>query len=205
MVQSGILSPRALYITNAENLKYFSLAFQNKTARLNSLDGCYYIVSNDLKNDHLDSFANTLKANNKAKTDSVKKIAGNRNEFSESAKPSESGLNSIHFNLDSESITSRDISAKGWAFIESSQNNKGDSVFFTLNSPERFYMAAANLSKRGDLSRVFNRQYLDDGGIVFLAFTDYVEAGKYELGLAIKNAKGQIIYQPIGRQVIIEK
>ena len=180
------------------------MAFQKKTARINSLDDCYYIFSSDLKNDHLDSITNKLKTINKAKIDSLKVITANRNEFTESAKLSESGLNSIHYNLESESISQRVISAKGWAFIESSQNNKGDSVFFTLNSPDRFYMAAANLSKRGDLSVAFNRQYLDDGGIVFLAFTDYVETGKYELGLAIRNAKGQFIYQPIGIPVIIK-
>jgi len=81
---------------------------------------------------------------------------------------------------------------------------KGTLFFFTLNSPDRFYMAAAKLFKRGDLSGAFNRQYLDDGGIVFLAFTDFVKNGKYELGLAIRNAKGQLTYQPIGIPVIIK-
>ncbi len=204
VVQSGILSPRALYITNAENLPYFSSAFRKKTARLDSLDGCYYIFSSALKSGHLDSFTNKLNTIKKAKIDSLKVITGNRNEFTESAKLSESGFNSIHYNLESDSITSQVISANGWAFIESSQNNKGDSVFFTLNSPDRFYMAAAKLFKRGDLSGAFNRQYLDDGGIVFLAFTDFVKNGKYELGLAIRNAKGQLTYQPIGIPVIIK-
>jgi hypothetical protein len=205
VVQSGMLSPKALYITNAENLKYFSLALQMKTARLNSLDGCYYIVSSDLKNDRLDSFENKLNAHVKAKLDSAKVIAGNRKEFTESAKLPESGVNLIHCNLESESIGQRVISAQGWAFIESSQNNKGDSIFFTLNSQDRFYIAGANLFKRPDMASAFNRQYLDDAGFDFLAFTDNVEQGKYELGIAIKNAKGQFVYQPLGRQVTIIK
>ncbi|HET7001098.1 MAG TPA: DUF6311 domain-containing protein [Puia sp.] len=204
VVQSGILSPHALYITNAENLKYFSLAFQMETAWMSSLDGCYYIVSNTAKNDQLDSFANKLNALKKAKLDRAKIKAGNRNEFSESTKLPESGLNSIRYNLESDSIGQQVIKAQGWAFIENSQNNKGDSVFFTLNSQERFYMASASLFKRPDITSGFKGQYLDDAGFVFLAFTDNVETGKYELGLAIKNAKGQFIYQPIGEKVIIK-
>ena len=45
VVQSGRLSPKALYITDVAHLEYFSRAYQMNTMRLNSLDGCYFIFS----------------------------------------------------------------------------------------------------------------------------------------------------------------
>jgi hypothetical protein len=203
IVQSGKLSPKALYITDSENLKFFSETLLSKKARLNSLDGCYYIFSNDLNNSTLDALSTKLNLVSKTKLDSAMIALGNRKEFAETTRLPVSNANSIHFNLESESIGQHVISANGWAFIEATQNNKGDSVFFTLSSDDRFYIANTHLSRRSDLTGGFNRQYLDDGGFNFLAFTDNVEQGKYEVGLAIKNAKGQFVYLLLGKQIII--
>jgi hypothetical protein len=198
VVQSGRFSPKALYITNAAHLVYFSRAYQMNTMRLNSLDGCYYIYSKELKNSRLDSIASRLNALNKSKLDSALSILANRIEFRESVPISVEDNKAIHYNLESQSIGRYVISMSGWAFIDTTQNNERDSIFISLSSNNKSYLAAATTSPREDMNSAFNKQDITNSGFKFLAFTDSVQKGIYKVGLVIKDARGRMVKQTVG-------
>jgi hypothetical protein len=80
------------------------------------------------------------------------------------------------------------ISVTGWAFVDSTKNNKGDSIFFVLNNNTNTYIAPARITSRPDVTSHFNKPYLDDAGFAALIFKDDVEKGTYELGIAIKTS-----------------
>ena len=93
---------------------------------------------------------------------------------------------------------------QGWAFIVSTKNNAGDSIFVMLNSENKSYMANAQVFQRPDINNYFGRTNLDNGGFKFLAFTDNVERGTYQVVLVIKDAQGRFVYQPMGKKVSVK-
>jgi hypothetical protein len=196
MVENDSLSSGALYITNAANLDHFALALQSGSVNLNILDSCYYIYTKTSKNNRLDSLSAKLNASAKGTMDSVMKALQIKKEFFESEKIPESKEKSIRYWLESLTIGKNVISMDGWAFADTTQNNKGDSIFIILTSPEKSYAVQTRLIPRPDLSSAFNRTYLGDGGFNFIAFTDQVKPGVYTLGMAIKDSKGRFIYDP---------
>jgi hypothetical protein len=204
IVQSGRFSPKALYITNAAHLEYFSRAYQMNTIHLNSLDGCYYIYSKEVKNSRLDSLVMRLNALNKTKLDSALSIIGNRTEFRESSPIPVEDNKAIHYNLESQSIGQYVISMSGWAFIDTTQNNERDSIFVSLSSANKSYLAAAVTSTRMDMNSAFNKLNVTNSGFKFLAFTDSVQQGNYKVGLVIKDAQGRIVKQTVGIETAIK-
>jgi hypothetical protein len=203
MVETGKLSPKALYIINAPYLEHFSVAFQLNAARLNTLDGCYFIFSSSLKNEMLNALVNKGNLAGKTKLDSALGTVGNRTEFSKTEKIPVHD-DSIRYHPESIHISEQVISMQGWAFIVSTQNNKGDSIFVMLNSNNKSYIASAQMFQRPDINAYFGRTNLDNGGFKFLAFTDDVERGTYQVVLAIKDARGRFVYQRMGEEVRVK-
>ena len=203
-VETGKLSPKALYIISGSYLEHFSQAFHMNAARLNTLDGCYYIFSKSLKNDTLDAIVNKGNVLGKAVLDSAMSTVGNRMEFAKTEKIPSVNNNAIRYNPESIHIGQLVISMQGWAFIDTTQNNKGDSIFITLSSVDKSYIARARILQRDDMKSAFGRPHLDDAGFKFLAFTDDVQKGTYQVGLAIKDAQGRFVYQPMGREIKVK-
>ena len=203
IVETGKLSPKALYITSAANLEHFSLVFQSDAARLNTLDGCYYIFSKGVKNYALVKFVNSLNIPLKGRLDSALAAISIRREFVETDKIPAADSTPIRYHLESFHIGEKVISMQGWAFIDTTKNNKGDSIFVTLTNVDKCYMGKSAIMQRTDISGAFGALYLNDAGFKFLAFTDSVQKGRYEVGLAIKNAQGHCVYQSTGNKTSI--
>ena len=200
-VASGVLSPKALYITDSANLSYFSKAILSHSAFLDSLDGCFYIFSGGQKNTSTnDSLA--IKSKN-----ILAKVLKNSHQaaFVETGSLPVVDNGAIRYNIESMNIVESVISLNGWAFIDSSQNNKKDSIFISLISNDQFYLAAVNMVQREDVAGGFSRANLANCGISFLCFTDNVKPGTYKIGLAIKDAKARFVFQSLGRSVRIKK
>jgi hypothetical protein len=204
-VQSGNLSPKAVYITNAAHLVYFSKAWQMNRIRLNYMDGCFYIFSKAINNSRLDSLTTRVNAINKSKLDSAIADIGNRTEFTESLPIATEDNKAIHYNLESQSISGDVISFSGWAFIDSTQNNERDSIFVSLSSGSKSYLAAATTSLREDLNGAFNKKNISNAGFKFLGFTDSVQKGNYKVGLVIKDALGRLVTQPVGIETPVKQ
>lgn len=197
-LEDGILSPSTLYITTWPYLNHFNLAIRTDSARLNALDGYYYLYSKSKKNEQLDILSNTLNLKNQESLDSALNISREKTVFTETGSiPTPTGNKPIQYWITRIHNGEKSISVEGWAFIDSSDNNKGDSIFITLSSPGKYYIAPSGIQSRPDITSHFHRSYLGDAGFKALAFFDtVVQKGTYRLGLAIKNAQGQMVYQP---------
>ncbi len=205
VVQSGKLSPKALYITNASNLEYFSKAVQEHGAILNTMDSCFYIYAKEPENSLPDAVLNGQpESRSRAILDSVMRITGGNTGFVEAGKLMAKADQSIRYHIETINIAQGIVSLEGWAFIDSTQNNKNDSIFISLVSDDKSYLAPAKMSQRQDIANSIGKPNLDKSGLAFLAFTDNVERGKYQLGIAIKDAKGRFVYQTTGKEVRIK-
>jgi len=199
-VAGGVLSNRALYITDSAHLPYFSKAIRSYSATVGSLDGCFYIFSggdNDIIHDSLRRKSNSILNNLLEKS--------NLTGFVETPVLPIVYGSTIRHNIESINIGKGVISMGGWAFIDSSQNNENDSIFITLNSKDQFYLAPVKRSQRPDVASAFNRPSLVNCGLGLLVFTDNLKTGTYQLGLAIKNAESKFVFQALGREVNLKK
>ena len=205
VVQSGKLSPKALYITNASNLEYFSKAVQEDGAILNTMDSCFYIYAKEPENGPPDAALNgQLRSRSQAVLDSVLRITGRSAGFVDAGKLTAKADQSIRYHIETINIAQGVVSLDGWAFIDSTQNNKNDSIFITLISDDKSYLAPAKMSQRQDIANSIGKPNLNKSGLAFLAFTDNVERGKYQLGIAIKDAQGRFVYQTTGKEVRVK-
>lgn len=194
-VENGRLSSRALYLTSLSSLEHFNVAFQTNTARLNLLDSCFYIFTKEPKNDQLDGLVNRLNAPVLSKLDSALASIKNGSRFLETGKIPVADSKPIHYWLESADIGEKIISISGFAFLDTTANNKGDSIFVTLTSDNKFYIVRTQVVQRPDITAAFQKPYLADAGFNFIASTDNVEKGKYQVGLAIKDILGRFAYQ----------
>ena len=194
-IARGEISSRRIYITTASNLETFSVLLQNKTAQLNALDGYYYLFATEIDNPGLTTLSKTLNSVSSHKLDSAIRSLASKNQFVKTTKINFGQDLRIRHSIEGLVDGNKFISAKGWAFIDSTKNNKGDSIFFVLNSSTDSYIAPARIKPRSDVTEYFHGSYLDDAGFNTLIFKDDVNKGIYELGIAIKNLRGEWTYQ----------
>lgn len=191
----GEMSSKKIYITTAKNLESFSVVLQNKTAQLNLLDNYYYLFANDIINPALRSLSEKLNSGSRHTLDSAVRLLAQKNQFIKTEKIDFGEDLTVRHSIEKSIDHNKFFSAKGWAFIDTTNNNKGDSVFFILNSDADTYIAPARINSRTDVTNYFHRSYLDDAGFTALIFKDDVVKGNYVLGLAIKNRQGKYVYQ----------
>jgi len=202
-LESGHASPDALYVTTAPHLNHFALLLQSGSCRLNTLDGYYFIYSTALHDKSLQALSDTLNARSRSKLDSVERVVSQKVLFTETGSVPAAHDSAISYFVTRLNNSGKTISVDGWAFISGTNNNKGDSIFITLHGDNKSYIAPATILPRPDVTAHFNKSYLDDAGFRSISFTDNVEKGIYSVGLAIKNAKGEFIYQQAGQTVKI--
>jgi len=195
MLESGQISPRTLYITTPPFLKHFALLMQTDSARLHSVDGYYYLYAKGVKNAYLDTMNARLDAENKDKLDSAVRVTSTKTEFAKTGKIPVSDEKPIQYFVVRLNKGLSYVSMEGWAFIDSTQNNKGDSIYISLSSADRSYLAPAAILPSPDLTDHFHRPYLGDGRFSALAFFDSLPMGNYHLGIAIEDQQGRYIYQ----------
>ena len=95
------------------------------------------------------------------------------------------------------------ISIDGWAFLENTNNNKGDSTFIVLSNNDNIFIAKSKVINRPDITTHFNKSYLADAGFQSLSFHKDIPAGKYKLGIAIKNTNNQFFFEMTDRNINI--
>jgi hypothetical protein len=199
-VAEGVLSPRALYITDSANLSYFTKAILSYSAVVGSLDKCFYVYAP--RKMALPPHLGQL--NSKYILHSVlqkNKLTG----FAEAARIPAIADKTIRYNIESMNIDKEVISINGWAFIDGGTDNKKDSIFLSLTSDQQYYLAPVRLSDRHDVAEGFGHPGLANSGMSLLAFTDNVKAGIYQLGLVIKDAAGKLVSRDLERPVRIRK
>jgi hypothetical protein len=194
-LEEGELSPRALYITTAPYLGEFSTTLQSDPHKLHMLDGYYYLTGSEIKDDRLRAMLAAEDLKYKAKLDSGLAGTGRKTFFRETAKLPVTDGKPIHYFTQRQYNSKGFLAIDGWAFLDTTQNNKGDSIFITLSSDDRSYIAATAIQSRPDVSAHFSRPYLDDAGFKTIAFFDSVPKGIYHLGIAIKDHQGRFYHQ----------
>jgi len=202
-LEEGKLSSKKLYITTASNMETFSVLLQSKTAQLNTLDNYYYLFASTTNKQVITSLTQTLNAKYSNKLDSMMQLYSKKNQFTKTAKIKTSKELIIRHSLEKMNDNARFISVTGWAFVDSTNNNKGDSIFFILNNNTNSYIAPASIKSRSDVTSFFHKFYLDEAGFTALIFKDDVEKGVYELAIAIKNIHKNWIYQATNKSIKI--
>jgi len=149
----------------------------------------------DLNIENLNAFGNKLNTSLRKKLDSALASIQTRTEFLEVAKIPDTANRLIRYWLLSVNIGKSVISMQGWAFIDTTQNNKGDLIFVLLTGDDKMYLVKTRKVQRPDVSGAFGNQYLNDSGFGFTAFTDQLQPGKYQIGIAFKDAQGQFVFQ----------
>jgi hypothetical protein len=122
-------------------------------------------------------------------------LYGKKDQFTKTTEVNTSKEQKVRHSLVNMKDNPRFIFITGWAFVDSTNNNKGDSIFFVLNNNTNTYIAPAKIKSRPDVTSYFNKPYLDDAGFTAIIFKDEVEKGIYKLGVAIKNVNNKWSYQ----------
>ena len=189
----GKLSETTLYITTDPHLYYFSTPLQTNSCSLNVLDNYYFLYSKQNKSGTVQYLSKKFNALNKLKLDSAMSQLPKQKFFSKTNAIDTSKKGIQHF-MTTFKKTNKFLIVEGWAFIENTISNKGDSVLIVLSENDKFYVAPTIVHKRPDVTAHFNKPYLDDAGYSATIFTDSIEPGSYQLGLAIKTPQGEILY-----------
>ncbi len=197
----GKISPQSLYITTSAHLNYYALPLQAEVIQVNTLDDYYYLFAGNANSKKLQIISNRLNNENKEKLDSVYNVIRKKIEFVQTGRIEASKKEQIVFNIENIDDEEKYLYVNGWAFIENKDKNKGDSVFFFLNSSEQSYIAKTTIFKRPDITAHFKKSYLDDAGFEAIIYKDSVKNGKYSLGIVIKNVHGDLVYQSTDRIV----
>lgn len=187
---NGKYSKENIYLTNKENLKYFSPAYKKGLIKIINSDGYYFIYSSSKK-------INSLPDNSqKDKLDF--ELAKKENlvpaEFESISLPLPVSSGEVSSNFENELYTNSVCQIKGWAYIEKTNNNVGDSIFVYLKNDKHLYKKHCVQTERKDITIVFKKENLDNSGFESFAFTNNIEKGKYELIIAIKDKKGDLYY-----------
>jgi len=194
-LQGGRMSPKTLYISTMPYLDQFYFVLQKDSGRINTLDGYYYLFSTSRNSGKISLLSAALNARNKEKMDSALALINKKIEFTETGKITSTDKKPIRYFIERINNTEKYLALKGWGFIDSIQNNKGDSIFITLNSGDKTYMTPVIIQSRPDVTSYCHKSNVDDAGFKVVAYFDNVRNGKYQLGVAIKNARGQWVYQ----------
>lgn len=204
-LENGQLAANALYITTRKHLNSFSLPLQLGKAEVANLDN-YYVVYSSLRQDPvLSNFIKNSTPLDSAILDSMKAATKKRYEFKEVSNSIISSGKPIKYALEKVFEGEKFISLSGWAFIESADNNKGDSLYFFLKSDKKTYLSKVPVFARPDVTSFFKKSYLDDAGFKDYIFTSNVLRGQYNLGIAIKDKLGNWHYQLTDKRVSVNK
>lgn len=194
---NGNFPKENLYITSRENLKYFSLAYEKKLITILTSDGYYFIYSKSKILNNLPLLKDT-KELQASEMENVKEI-----EFEICDKPLEKSFGNVKSNIENELVTDLICQLKGWAFIEESSNNMGDSIFIYLKNDKNLYKSKCIISQRKDISIVFDKENLDNSGFESFTYINNIEKGLYNLILAIKDKKGDLYYSNTSKTINI--
>lgn len=189
-ILNGKLERNYLFITTLKEINNFKFLLKNKNFVIKKLDGYFLIFNKKQVNKKIffDESPESLK-----QLDSLKHTFDSRKEFFLLNKEIDFS-NKIKFYIEGISSKEDFLKLNGWMFLESSNNNKGDSLFAVLVNDKAKYIIPSRIIQRGDITSTYKKEYLDDSGLEIILNTSEIEKGNYQLGLAIKENKSGIYF-----------
>lgn len=184
-LKRGEISKGRIYVTNSANLKDFNVLFYKDKVNLKRLDNFYLIYSKEKK---LNTFLNESKEDIKS-VDSIKSTFLKNNNFREVQNNWKTKEN-LQFNIESYTFEEDVMQISGWAFNKSSENSLKDSIFIALLDKDKSYLFPVNKVVRGDISKEYKRNDLDESGFFTTIFTDKLSKKAYTLAIVIKDKYG---------------
>lgn len=203
-VAQGKLSPKAIYITSVAALEQFSFPVKKDVASLHSLDGCYFLISKAINDPLLDTLTKRIDAEHKVLLDSAMIASGRKKQFTPFPRTLSVAPGALSHNLEAVTLGPDYLSIHGWVVRDSTKDNTGDSVFFTLDAGGRSYFAAAGTGDRQDVAAAFPEVHVVNAGVALIAFTDSLPKGSYQLGIIVKTAQGRYIHMQTEREVRVD-
>lgn len=184
-LKRGEISKGRIYVTNSANLKDFNVLFYKDKVNLKRLDNFYLIYS---KEKVINNFLTESKADVKS-VDSVKSTFMKNNNFRVIQNNWKTKEN-LQFNVESYTFEDDVMQISGWAFNKSSENSVKDSIFIALSGKDKSYLFPVNKVVRGDISKEYKRNDLDESGFFTTIFTDKLPKDDYALIIVIKDKDG---------------
>lgn len=191
-IENEPLPEEDLYVTTPEFLPVFGTQLYNKHLVAEYLNGFYLLHTPNRKSGIRYNEAEVMK-----KLDSVRAYYSEKATFAE-FKPDYN--KKITFNLEAFSRIGGVLRCRGWAFIEETQDNRGDSIFITIKRDNKLYRTPVRLQKRPDLKDAFKRKNLDDSGFIATVYSEFKNTDS--IGIAIKTANGKWAYTPTGKTAV---
>jgi hypothetical protein len=192
-LSKGILFENELIVTTPQHLDAFNVALHNKTVKMHYLDGYYllYPAKKAIKNDI------PFTAEEKVKQDSIHNYYSKSNILKLIDRPA--FTDKIEFNIEGLTYFNDAIQIKGWAFKQGVNNNKNDSIFVTISNDKKTYVVITKKVLRPDVTSAFSKENLEDSGFSTTIFTNNIEKGKHDIGIAIKQKSGKWLYADLGQ------
>lgn len=197
-LNNGKFNEDEIFVTTRQYLEVFSPALHSDKMTLDYIDG-YYVLYSKKNNKTLFSQTPTVKK----QLDSIKYANSPATDFVKIIDKPVFSKDKIHFNPEELIVNGNIIQAKGWAFLEATNNNKGDSVFVTISDAAKTYIAKTKQLLRPDLANAYKKQYLDNSGFSSTVFAP--GSSNYTVGLAIKTASGQWTFTELSSMSDISK
>lgn len=191
-ISEGKLRKNELYITTNQYIDMFRGMIHNKQLTMQYLDGYYLLYTNNSKIPIADTRPEIKKV-----TDSLI-TAYAQSPFIGEIKTPASSYDKMTFDINDISIANNNIWVQGWAFLKERDNNKGDSVFATLNYRGKTLIAKTKQVKRPDITGAFSKTYLEDSGFSTTFPVIPSSFNEASLGIAIKKNDGGWTYADLG-------
>jgi hypothetical protein len=198
-LKAGEIQKNQLYVTNKENLKYFDVLLYKDKIAVKKLDGFFLIYAKDkvLNTEYVESKEN-LRVTDSLKNYYKNISQPNINSFKGAFKQKENIQLNLEFFKSNEDV----IQASGWAFIKNSKDNTKDTISIALFNKENCFLFKTNNLVRGDISAVYNAQ-LDNSGFNTTFFVEKLPKATYQIGIVIKNSKGDYYFSQTDKTVEI--
>ena len=187
-----------IYVTTPDYLEDFSFLINLGKVKVHRLDNFLFIYN--VEKD-IEKYFTGDKDEKNFITALTSKYFG-RNTISKFNSPY--STKQIKYNFDIYNETTAHVQMKGWAFLESTQDNRGDSIQVALIKNNNILIADTEISPRSDVTRSNNGRMLDDSGFSSSIVKNRLQKGSYQVALLIKS-KGKYYYQATDKKINIDK
>lgn len=192
-IKTGNIKDNQLFITTSKYLDDFDVLIFRRKVNISKIDDFFFIYPQQKQN-IVEGIVNS-NASDKALVKTILNQYQNQNSINYNFKKidlKESG--NIKYYIDNFDFKDDVLQMRGWAFIKDTRTNLGDSIFLALSKNTSSYIIPLKLEKRPDITAANSNGYLDDAGFNAVLFTDGLEKASYNIGILVKDVKGNLVY-----------
>lgn len=192
-IKTGNIKDNQLFITTSKYLDHFDVLIFRRKVNISKIDDFFFIYPQKKQN-IVERIINSNESD-KAYVKTILNQYQNQNSINYSLKKidlKESG--NIKYYIDNFDFKDDVLQMRGWAFIKNTKTNLGDSIFVALTRNNSSYIIPLKLEKRPDITAANTNGYLDDAGFNAVLFTDVLEKANYDIGILVKDVKGNLVY-----------